>query len=422
MGERKRGSGRETEKSFIALFASLLFCTLILELSAPLIHAMAFHKNYSRDAVLSSRDALISGNPSYGENLDSEFEVWGNLPHPYLGYAGGRENNEFGFHGQNPVFEKKPGQVVVGISGGSVGHNLYYYISHDEKTRLSLREMFAGKNVSVISLSHFGYKQPQQLLALAYLLSKGADFDYILNVDGYNELALGYEYNNQLYNISLDYPFIWPRYASSHHVVGELVELKSVRERRKSLAHFFEKIPLPGDFMVVAWKILDSKYGNLEAGQLAKAGEILASKNISKASRGYRKKYADDSMVLDELVRIWRDSSIQMHELCAANNITYIHFIQPNQYDLNKTHQDIIGSRYYNPGRPSRQIIDRGYNIYRDKAAPMLRERGVAVYDTSGLFENISSRIYQDDCCHYTNTGNRIMSEAMIGKIRFNAG
>ena len=41
-----------------------------------------------------------------------------------------------------------------------------------------------------LCLSHEGYKQPQQLLVLSYFLSIGQTFDLVVNIDGFNEVAL----------------------------------------------------------------------------------------------------------------------------------------------------------------------------------------------------------------------------------------
>ena len=40
-----------------------------------------------------------------------------------------------------------------------------------------------------VNLALFGYKQPQQLTTLAYLMSIGGQFDLVLNIDGFNEVA-----------------------------------------------------------------------------------------------------------------------------------------------------------------------------------------------------------------------------------------
>ena len=41
-----------------------------------------------------------------------------------------------------------------------------------------------------LCFSHEGYKQPQQLLILSYFLSIGQSFDVVVNIDGFNEVAM----------------------------------------------------------------------------------------------------------------------------------------------------------------------------------------------------------------------------------------
>ena len=47
---------------------------------------------------------------------------------------------------------------------------------------------FAGKQIWVVSFALGGYKQPQQLMVLAYYLSLGQPLDVVVNVDGFNEI------------------------------------------------------------------------------------------------------------------------------------------------------------------------------------------------------------------------------------------
>ena len=36
-----------------------------------------------------------------------------------------------------------------------------------------------------------GYHQPQQVILLSYLLAQGGEFDVFVNIDGFNEIAVG---------------------------------------------------------------------------------------------------------------------------------------------------------------------------------------------------------------------------------------
>lgn len=72
--------------------------------------------------------------------------------------------------------------------------------------------------MTVLNLGQGGWKQPQQLLALNYFLSLGQRFDVIVNLDGFNEIALGY--HNHLSGIDYSLP--------SAHVLLPLVRLADV--------------------------------------------------------------------------------------------------------------------------------------------------------------------------------------------------
>ncbi|MFM7869738.1 MAG: hypothetical protein ACKPHU_36420, partial [Planctomycetaceae bacterium] len=53
-----------------------------------------------------------------------------------------------------------------------------------------------------------GYKQPQQLMALNYVLSLGGEFDAVLNIDGFNDGALSI-LENARQKTSIAYPRSW---------------------------------------------------------------------------------------------------------------------------------------------------------------------------------------------------------------------
>src|SRR4030095_13628597 len=60
-----------------------------------------------------------------------------------------------------------------------------------------------SQEMAPLCRSHEGYKQPQQLLVLSYFLSIGQTFDLVLNIDGFNEVALGSLNNERGLDISM---------------------------------------------------------------------------------------------------------------------------------------------------------------------------------------------------------------------------
>ncbi len=109
-----------------------------------------------------------------------------NIPltlHPFVGYLRdpARPNRfydvaEDGFFA--PRDEPTGEPLVVAIFGGSVANHVAF--AGTPALRRHLRRA-SGRDVIVRSLALGGFKQPQQLTALAYLQARGSRFDVIIN-------------------------------------------------------------------------------------------------------------------------------------------------------------------------------------------------------------------------------------------------
>ncbi|MGW8179457.1 MAG: hypothetical protein ACWGQW_11965, partial [bacterium] len=163
------------------LLATLLVA--LAELSTPagywLLNQRPFPRDEFREQVLKRFTELDEDNP---------IEVL----HPYVGYT-----LNLGLSGANNV-SPLPGwtldwpkrgdeHLLVALLGGS------FAVELRNEAGVTLVESLAqasGKKVRLAGLGLGGYKQPQQLMVLSYILSLGAEFDLVLNIDGFNEIAL----------------------------------------------------------------------------------------------------------------------------------------------------------------------------------------------------------------------------------------
>src|SRR4029453_9473525 len=108
--------------------------------------------------------------------------------HPYLGFVPdpslAKPRATIGDPPQ--VLAPSDTELIVGVFGGSFAAGLCNFAKGE------LRRVLAqpGKAVRLLCVAAGGYKQPQQFLSLAYLLAQGAHFDLVINVDGFNEIAL----------------------------------------------------------------------------------------------------------------------------------------------------------------------------------------------------------------------------------------
>jgi len=129
----------------------------------------------------------------------------GEVIHPYVGFVWKADRNaaplaadalpdlaELGFPFGGPlVRSREPDTLVLAVFGGSAAA-MFTGEKGPERLFAGLERApgLAGKRLVLLSAAQGGYKQPQQLLALAYLLSLGVQIDVLVLLDGFNEVAL----------------------------------------------------------------------------------------------------------------------------------------------------------------------------------------------------------------------------------------
>src|SRR5688572_15832143 len=173
----------------------------LVEVASLAGHFAAYGTLFSFREHTSERRAILATAESYRKRELGAIPV-GNPPgsvyevlHPYLGYVQDPTRtanfSPLGFPDSRlRIHAPDPARVVIGIFGGSFAEGLAYEAGSSLAERLRRSPRFAGKEVIVLRLGMGGYKQPQQMLALAYLLSLGMHFDVVVSLDGLNEVAL----------------------------------------------------------------------------------------------------------------------------------------------------------------------------------------------------------------------------------------
>ncbi len=352
--------------------------------------------------------------------------------HPFLGYvsdadvhpaaqdaANSAEAIDYGFpRNKSRLFYEPDGnRIVVAVFGGSVAGNITAFEPYYLEKGLAKYEPFASKELVVLSLANSGYKQPQQLMALNYLLALGAHFDVVVNLDGFNEVALPLAelIPNQ---VSPFFPRGWQLR------VGDLDQetrlsigrLSYLRDRRTAWPARFDRAP--HRFSMIAalvWKIVDRKL----AGQLSGAElEMLEGKTSGRfQARGPRREYASRSATLEDLAAVWQRSSLQMHAVCRERGIVYYHFLQPNQYlPGSKTLTAEEKKKAWREDHPYRPAIAEGYPRLIERGEE-LGGMGVRFIDLTGIFASSNETLYHDTCCHLNFRGNVLLARAMAAAI-----
>jgi hypothetical protein len=351
--------------------------------------------------------------------------------HPFLGYVQdpGRapgapfgSTDPWGFFA--PSRRPPPGEdteIILAVTGGSVA-TFFAVTAGEELARLlEAAPAFAGRRVVVENWASPGYKQPQQLFTLSWFLALGRRPDVVINLDGFNDLVLGWA-ENARHGVYPFYPRSWHwrvRQVPEGATQEAIGRVAWARQRRAAAAGAFAASPLVrsalGSFL---WRARDRRL----AAALAAAEEALRqAAEDETASHDYLAqgpplRSRELPPYLDEAAELWRRSSEQMAALCASAGIPYFHFLQPNQY---APESKPMGreERLRAIGYPwAERIVPRGYALLREQGAE-LRARGVRFHDLHRAFAGVAEPLYIDACCHFDDRGNQILARAVAAAV-----
>jgi len=354
--------------------------------------------------------------------------------HPYLGFVfdptkqtenlsshlGGVSIHDYGFVDDDTPFHKeKEDTIVIGIFGGSVAYFFSVYGVDSMLQQLETSPFFKNKDIKIVRVALGGYKQPQQLMSLTYLLSLGAHFDVVINLDGFNELVLPVV-ENVPNKIAPFFPRNWHGLSSplmsyeQKSLVGQLSFLRVIRKKFASLIN--TSVLRFSNIMNLIWLVSD-KYLETEISERQEQLRWSTDHRMDSYQRtGPKYAYEDNPKLYRDLASYWRMSSQQMAKISEANNILYWHFLQPNQYVQNsKTLSEEERKIAFNTEMMYREPAEQGYPALI-KAGYELANSSSQFHDLTNIFKDHPESVYEDDCCHLNKHGNEILGEA-VGKL-----
>lgn len=351
--------------------------------------------------------------------------------HPYVGYvldpsANPILVNGWGFLGRPMPLagDRDADEVSVVLLGGSVAEQVGSVAGDALSQELERIPEFAGRPVRVHSLALRGLKQPQQLLALTWMLSLGARVDVVINLDGYNEMVLAEENARQGV-----YPFYPRRWKTRLEGISDpaLVELagraRFFESVRSGLAARLDASILRASVSVgLGWRLLDERLSREIDEAQAELGHRLLEAGpddqASWASTGPLFPGGSPKKRRARLATYWRDCSILLDRLSRSRGIRYFHFLQPNQWvedskPMGPEEREVALSYQHYWGREARSAYP--YLIAHGRA---LTQAGVAFADLTMLFESEEAPRYVDSCCHLNTEGTRELATAMGEAVR----
>ena len=407
-----------------------LFSALMLVLVVVVIEALAYvagsvtaEDHFSHRRLQARRNALMA---SGGRATEQPRWIQDEIVHPYVGYVPLSRAADRGLG----VARVAPGssvaggdRVVIAVVGGSFADQFAEEGLPHLITRLGELDAFRGKTLVPLNAAVAGYKQPQQLMSVAYLLALGERLDILINLDGLNDVVL-HPTENAPAGVSPAYPRRWHQRVEGMVPGGALrlmLQRVLLEQRRAGLAGLFSRFPWRAlnttNFVYV---VLDR---NVER-QLAETDRSLLGEEqragAPSAASGPRIEFKDDGEMFAYLVGLWRRSSRTLHDVAAGHGIRYYHFLQPNQY--------VPGSKPMGPSekadaarsRPYARIVAAAYPMLSD-AGRALAAEGVRFTDLTAVFAAHPEPLYVDPCCHVTRQGNVIVADVVFEVIRRDA-
>lgn len=406
-----------------ALFSALMLglVVVVIEAAAYVAGAVTTADHFSHRRLQAQRNALLA---SGGRVTVQPRWIQDEVVHPYVGYV----PLSRAAHGGLGVARATPGssltgaadRVVIAVLGGSFAdlfteEGLPHLIS-----RLGELPAFRGKTLVPLNAAVGGYKQPQQLMTVAYLLSLGERLDILINLDGFNDVVL-HPTENALAGVSPAYPRRWHQRVEGMLPGGALrlmLQRVLLEQRRAGLAQMFSRFP---------WRALNTAnlvYAALDRHverQLVETDRKLLSEEQRTAApavaTGPRTEFKDDGEMFAYLAGLWRRSSRVLHDVAASHGVRYYHFLQPNQY--------VPGSKPMGPREKADAVRSPLYSRIVATAYPMLSEAGRALAAEGVLFTDLTAAfaahpepLYIDACCHVNRQGNIIVADLIFDAMR----
>lgn len=409
----------------ILIVSTLLVAYALCELAVFALLALAGGPDASPAGIAQRRAQIASTTLERQWNPQAPGVSHGVVLHPYLGYVLDARKamgtiNSYGFRGDE-TFPKGALDITVLLTGGSGAEHLHGFSADVVRDELARIPAFAGRRVHVVSAAVWAWKQPQQLLAVAYYLAQGGKIDLLINLDGYNEV--GNAANQRRYARGTMYPAypspgLWTDLTATLGdpamlaVAGEVTLLRRARQQ------------LARGFGIVSWSVTGGALWDLLDRALE---QRIAARLGVPESRGDETRMAwfrtgptnvvPPAEAQEFSSQLWFDSSRQLARLATANGFAYFHFLQPSLFlegtkPLSAAEQKLRGD----PDAPNASFVRRGYPRLRELGA-QLRAEGVAFHDLSNVFSDVHETLYTDNCCHFSDAGNDLLARRIAAVI-----
>lgn len=416
-----------SRKTAFSIFLLVVFLLLVEVLAQLTFRAIYDHSYRPKKLYQLTPASWITGQdetgvPSHLTDL---------VIHPYFGFAvdaAGVARKGLGFgQGTSPLVSRQyAGKLRVLVLGGSVAVQLMLPEQADgtsffeRAVKDALQQGGINIDVWFFNAALPGFKQPQQFIAYSYLLTQGAEFDLVVNLDGFNEMTLAM-LEGKPKGLSPAYPRGWDVMLGNRMTANklrQLAKLLKLREDQAQLIEFAQSTPLARSAMVglvLAHKVV----ANEERAQtmVAAIEQEKQHGELSFEEGGIPFDYDDEEQSYGYLATLWKRSSVLLSQLTASNDSAYLHVFQPNQYlEGSKPLSSQEREKYYVPDNGFGPVYRAAYPHFQQQMKE-LAAAGVWFADASMIFKNEQQTVYSDWCCHFNEQGLRQLAEYIAREI-----
>ena len=330
----------------------------------------------------------------------------GKVAHPFLGWDNESLLADLEQHVAAARVKSERDYWVV-IVGGSVSSLFAQAVGEDLALALETSPALVGRDVRVLNYGRGSFKQPQQVVMLTWLLGLGIEPDLVLNIDGFNEVALGSA--NATRGMHAGYPSynqwlaVIGDMSTDPETLARLVQLHAAGEDARALAKRVADLGLAHSAILgtLAARRQDRLRARAAGAQLEYVGtfadKILAEPRLLGP-------HFDPETLFPDIVRLWVEGSRSLAALCSARGARYVHVLQPTLQDIGSKPLTDDEQEAGKALRSWVRGVRRGYPLLRKASAELERE-GVRFIDASLAFADVTETLYYDPC-HFRQAGN----------------
>lgn len=345
--------------------------------------------------------------------LEVENELTRRSLHPYLGWFTVAGELELQRHRARKVGDNRERPYEVLLLGGSVAQMFGAHGVKKLESMLKQDSRFEEREIHFMRFGQGAFKQPQQAMALSHLLTLGLQPDAVINIDGYNEVALGAR--NVAFQVHPTFPAVpfWndiaENWATDRQSMDIAVRLHSAQRKLRAVAGNALEWRFERSAVLGTWT--RSRLRSLESVVRAPNDELTA-RIVSQSEASWFRGPDLASSSDHEILACWENASISMQGMCEIRGIYYLHALQPTLHDYGSKELTAEEKAFIPElSSPSLDTVPRLYAVMRQRGGA-LKAKGVNFVDLSMAFARIEGPVYIDSC-HYNKKGNVILGRQL---------